>query len=47
MPIHSAHPPIVLPSIDVWTFLFEESDRDFPDDHGQFGYSGQPMVSKY
>lgn len=34
MPIESHHPPISTPPVDVWTFLFERIDRDYPDDHG-------------
>ncbi|KAK0281313.1 hypothetical protein LTR91_011630 [Friedmanniomyces endolithicus] len=36
MPIESAHPPITVPSVDVYTFLFDRSDREFPDDHAIF-----------
>ncbi|EKG13836.1 AMP-dependent synthetase/ligase [Macrophomina phaseolina MS6] len=33
MPIHSAYPPITVPSVDLWTFLFERTDREYPDHH--------------
>ncbi|OCT46522.1 putative 4-coumarate--CoA ligase 1 [Cladophialophora carrionii] len=36
MPIESAHPPITVPPVDVWDFLFEPSDREFPEDHVVF-----------
>jgi hypothetical protein len=35
MPTHSAHPPIVVPPVDLWTFIFERTNRPFPDDHGK------------
>ncbi|KAE9364011.1 acetyl-CoA synthetase-like protein [Stipitochalara longipes BDJ] len=33
MPTHSPHPPISIPPLDVWTFLFERRDREYPDNH--------------
>ncbi|KAK1813075.1 hypothetical protein LTR12_012524 [Friedmanniomyces endolithicus] len=36
MPIESAYPPITVPPVDVYTFLFDRSDREFPDDHAIF-----------
>ncbi|KIW30608.1 uncharacterized protein PV07_06341 [Cladophialophora immunda] len=33
MPIESAHPPISIPAVDVWTFLFDRTDREYPEDH--------------
>ncbi|KAH7052349.1 putative phenylacetyl-CoA ligase [Macrophomina phaseolina] len=33
MPIHSAYPPITVPSVDLWTFLFERTEREYPDHH--------------
>ncbi len=35
MPVESIHPPITVPAVDLWEFLFERNDRLFPDDHGQ------------
>ncbi|KAK2755503.1 hypothetical protein FQN54_006440 [Arachnomyces sp. PD_36] len=32
MPTKSSYPPIDIPNIDIWTFLFERKDRAFPDD---------------
>ncbi|KAK0362750.1 hypothetical protein LTR02_009437 [Friedmanniomyces endolithicus] len=36
MPIESAYPPITVPPVDVYSFLFDRSDREFPDDHAIF-----------
>ncbi|KFY52853.1 hypothetical protein V496_08139 [Pseudogymnoascus sp. VKM F-4515 (FW-2607)] len=36
MPIESRHPPISIPPVDFWTFLFERPDREYPDDHVLF-----------
>ncbi|OAP62468.1 hypothetical protein AYL99_04671 [Fonsecaea erecta] len=33
MPIESAHPPVSIPPVDVWTYLFDRTDREFPEDH--------------
>ncbi|RAL03398.1 acyl--CoA ligase [Aspergillus ibericus CBS 121593] len=32
MPVSSRYPPVDIPDVDVWTFLFERKDRAFPDD---------------
>ena len=32
MPTQSLYPPINIPQVDLWQFLFERTDRDFPDD---------------
>ncbi|KAF7591795.1 hypothetical protein BBP40_001121 [Aspergillus hancockii] len=32
MPVSSQYPPIDIPNVDLWTFLFERKDRAFPDD---------------
>ncbi|KAK5111560.1 hypothetical protein LTR62_004856 [Meristemomyces frigidus] len=32
MPAKSKYPPIDIPNIGLWDFLFERKDRDFPDD---------------
>ncbi|KKA25449.1 Photinus-luciferin 4-monooxygenase (ATP-hydrolyzing) [Rasamsonia emersonii CBS 393.64] len=32
MPTKSLYPPIDIPNVDIWTFLFERKDREFPDD---------------
>lgn len=32
MPTKSLYPPIDIPNVDLWTFLFERKDRPFPDD---------------
>ena len=36
MPIESTHPPITIPPVDLYTFLFDRPDSDFPEDHGKF-----------
>ncbi|KAH6707856.1 putative phenylacetyl-CoA ligase [Leptodontidium sp. MPI-SDFR-AT-0119] len=36
MPIESHHPPVSIPPVDFWTFLFERPDREYPDDHVLF-----------
>ncbi|KAI1614576.1 phenylacetyl-CoA ligase [Exophiala viscosa] len=33
MPFESEHAPISIPNVDIWTFLFERTDRVFPDNH--------------
>ena len=35
MPTESLYPKIDIPSVDLWTFLFERNDRPFPDDKGE------------
>ena len=32
MPTESSFPPVKLPNGDTWSFLFERTDRPFPDD---------------
>ncbi|KAL2060896.1 hypothetical protein VTL71DRAFT_8948 [Oculimacula yallundae] len=36
MPIESSYPAITIPSVDIWSFLFERTDRPYPDDHPLF-----------
>ncbi|KAG4433454.1 hypothetical protein IFR05_011058 [Cadophora sp. M221] len=36
MPIKSSYPPITIPNVDIWTFLFERPERPYPDDHPLF-----------
>ncbi|EXJ64853.1 hypothetical protein A1O7_01192 [Cladophialophora yegresii CBS 114405] len=36
MPIESAYPPITIPPVDIWDFLFERPEREFPEDHVVF-----------
>ncbi|KAE8380697.1 hypothetical protein BDV26DRAFT_256830 [Aspergillus bertholletiae] len=33
MPVSSQYPPVDIPNVDLWTFLFERKDRNFPDDN--------------
>jgi hypothetical protein len=35
MPTGSLYPDIDIPNVDLWTFLFERKDREFPDDKGR------------
>lgn len=32
MPVSSSYPPVNIPEVDIWDFLFERKDRPFPDD---------------
>ncbi|PLB48070.1 acetyl-CoA synthetase-like protein [Aspergillus steynii IBT 23096] len=32
MPVSSHYPPVDIPNVDLWTFLFEREGRQFPDD---------------
>ncbi|KAH8432144.1 acyl--CoA ligase [Aspergillus melleus] len=32
MPVSSHYPPLDIPNVDLWTFLFERKERKFPDD---------------
>lgn len=34
MPFKSQFPLVDIPDLDLWTFLFERTDRPFPDDKG-------------
>lgn len=34
MPVNSSHQPISIPSVDLWSLLFERSDREYPDNQG-------------
>lgn len=31
MPVSSNYPPVDIPNVDLWSFLFEREDRPFPD----------------
>lgn len=35
MPVSSNYPPVDIPNVDLWTFLFERKDRPFPDDKSE------------
>jgi len=35
MPADSLYPPVDIPNVDLWTFLFERKDKPFADDHGK------------
>ena len=35
MVIDSTYPPITVPPENLWRFLFERTDRDYPDNHGE------------
>ncbi|KAJ6002465.1 hypothetical protein N7451_005012 [Penicillium sp. IBT 35674x] len=32
MPVSSNYPPVDIPNVDLWAFLFEREDRPYPDD---------------
>jgi hypothetical protein len=34
MPTESNYPKLDVPNVDLWAFLFERKDREFPDDKG-------------
>lgn len=36
MPVSSQYPSIDIPSVDLWTFLFDRKDRPFPDEQSEF-----------
>jgi hypothetical protein len=36
MPTPSPFPTIDIPNVDIWDFLFERTDRPYPDDKGSF-----------
>jgi 4-coumarate--CoA ligase len=36
MPATSTFPPVDVPDVDLWTFLFESKERSYPDDKGKF-----------
>lgn len=36
MPTQSPYPPIDIPHVDLWEFLFERTDREFPDDKSRW-----------
>lgn len=35
MPVKSLYPDFEIPDTDIWSFLFERNDRDFPEDKGK------------
>ena len=35
MPADSLYPPVDIPNVDLWNFLFERKDKPFADDHGK------------
>lgn len=35
MPTSSTYPPLDIPDVGLWDFLFERKDREFPDDKGE------------
>jgi len=34
MPTDSTYDKLDIPNVDLWTFLFERKDREYPDDKG-------------
>ena len=36
MPVSSPYPPVDIPDVDLWSFLFERKDRPFPDDKSKW-----------
>jgi hypothetical protein len=36
MPTDSTFPRIDIPDVDVWAFLFERKNKEYPDDKGTF-----------
>jgi 4-coumarate--CoA ligase len=34
MPTESSYPKLDIPNVDLWAFLFERKDREYPDDKG-------------
>ncbi|KAG8162029.1 hypothetical protein KVR01_007794 [Diaporthe batatas] len=33
MPIESTYPPVAVPPVDLWTLVFQRTDREFPEEH--------------
>jgi 4-coumarate--CoA ligase len=45
MPVASSYPKFEVPTVDIWAFLFEKKDREFPDSKGKlesFGFQQFP-----
>ena len=40
MPVASTYPSVPVPELDVWDFIFERKDRDFPDDKSEWKREG-------
>lgn len=38
MPVASSYPPVSIPEVDIWDFLFERKDRPFPDDKSKASF---------
>lgn len=36
MPAESQYPPVTIPNVGLWDFLFERKDKNFKDDKGEF-----------
>jgi hypothetical protein len=36
MPVDSTLPRFEVPQVDIWTFLFDRKDREYPGDKGLF-----------
>jgi hypothetical protein len=45
MPTDSTYPRIDIPNIDLWAFLFERKDKEFPDDKGTLHLAYYPNIS--
>lgn len=37
MPTESTYPPIDIPDVDIWAYMFERKDREYPEDKGLSG----------
>lgn len=45
MPISSHYPPIEVPDVDVWSFIFSEIQAGFPPEQGQYLFLISPVES--
>lgn len=43
MPVSSNYPPVDIPNVDLWSFLFEREDRPYPDDKSKMHTATNPL----
>lgn len=43
MPSASRYPSIDVPDVDLWKFLFENKNRQYPDDKSTFSFVQLPL----
>ncbi|KAL9616469.1 MAG: hypothetical protein Q9160_008664 [Pyrenula sp. 1 TL-2023] len=47
MPTQSSFPELKIPDVDIWTFLFERTDREYPDDKVIYEDANSPRTYTY